>query len=642
MIPVISKHRIESVDGLWTTKMGGSFDEGDSAQTSFFYEGRADIKELGGHLKLFIKDLAVLQRPLVVTEQLKVKLLAEYREDRKKKKLAYASKSDQGTTVRAGEDENVNIDNYSASSDEEDDEEKEDRERAALESLIDKEKRKPLTMPKITLFLTKKKPKTRMVDAHTNGTKVRISGVPEGELGLPDQLLTYEAVLTDIPSVLQYQGLVALKMPADEPMTDEPVIYGIVKLQSFRQLRIRTRDALQLSEISESLAKILVDKHSRGDNRGSKDGSNGTKSVPPGKSSQLDFDDERVGEGKGAGENVKPLHVYRSMASKVWINFQKAADEEIDFETCLQFLDYLGIFMVTIQASRIFSAVDLKKNGKIGISEFENFLIARDILSGYSTNLIVLDVFDTLKSLPVNEVFQSQQQADKSTESVVRGSSASTNSLPISSSVSAAPRQAAAVDKTAADVGGQHDGDGEGESKGDEKGKRRGKSEGRPVRVRLAGLDYTAFCEAVQMLGLKDIDPDAQEQLLTEAFCFGGGFKAKDAERQLLNLQQFRAAWLRIADLEQEMRRRMLKFDSGVFAEGRNRERLSRALLEVESAYLATVARIGDVVERVKQDRRRRKDEKRRAQEVHREKLLHEVGALPACPALSNYQSPSL
>jgi len=150
MIPITSRGRVEMPGGSWTNKMGGEFQEGDSA-TKFFFEGRADIKELGGHLKIFFKDIAIIKRPFVVTEALMTSFREQYNDERKKRRAA-----------AYGED------NAEDSSDDED-EVKLEKENKAIHYMIQDEKNKPLFIPKLSLFLTAKKPKTRMVDAHKTG-----------------------------------------------------------------------------------------------------------------------------------------------------------------------------------------------------------------------------------------------------------------------------------------------------------------------------------------------------------------------------------------------------------------------------------------------------------------------------------------
>jgi hypothetical protein len=60
---------------------------------------------------------------------------------------------------------------------------------------------------------------------------------PDGLFGRPGTIGTFEASLKDIPDPLAYLGLVVLKMPEDEPKTEEPVIYGFVRFQSARSIK---------------------------------------------------------------------------------------------------------------------------------------------------------------------------------------------------------------------------------------------------------------------------------------------------------------------------------------------------------------------------------------------------------------------
>ena len=59
----------------------------------------------------------------------------------------------------------------------------------------------------------------------------------------------------------------------------------------------------------------------------------------------------------------------------------------IDFDYLLKLLDYSEIFLVDAQAKRLFDAVTFQKtehgDGKMSLSEYENFLIAYDILGIY-------------------------------------------------------------------------------------------------------------------------------------------------------------------------------------------------------------------------------------------------------------------
>jgi Leucine-rich repeat (LRR) protein len=645
MIPVICKARTETNDGLWANKMGGEFEEGDAALTKFTVEGRADIKELGGHLRVFFSDIKLKKRIFVLTEPIRAKMLEDYYEEKKRKKqAAYSLLPDAA---------------QSDSDDDDDEEEKQRKEQIIVDGLVDMERMRPLEVPKLHLYLTSKKPKVRIVDAHTHGTKIRITGVKdsEGVFGNDFVQTNYEASLTDIPDALGYQGLVVLKLPESEPVTPEPVIYGIVKLQSHRTQRVRTGDALHLTEIAETLAKIMNSRVVKLDNSSSADaaavtlkqkkelerqkaekeaqakagGSRPTSPVPA---------EEELVVSKDVHDRVKPLHVYRQLANKVWADFQRPPSDEIDFATFLRFIDHLDIFLVTTQAKRIFDAVDVGGDGSMGMSEFENFLIALDILGGASADLVVMDAFDSLKSLPLAVLAKMKEQEEKrrlqeierkkqeAIDATIQGKDKEKEKTPGAAKkptgvtdpdsplgspggpLTGSPIPAAAVkeakalaDKAAAAAAGMV------------KPKEKKKPPPEP------GLDYSAFNEAVQLLGVKEED----DEVLREAFCFGGAIREKEADKKYLNLLEFRKAWLKLANVELEMTNRGLKYESGVFADSRNRERLTRAIADVEETYVSNLKKINRIVDHIKQERRQKKDQRRHEQEAHREKLLHEA-----------------
>jgi hypothetical protein len=59
MYPVVEPYRARVAGGTWTTKIAGNFEEGDPKKVQFVLSGHVDVKELGGQLKLFCKDVQV-------------------------------------------------------------------------------------------------------------------------------------------------------------------------------------------------------------------------------------------------------------------------------------------------------------------------------------------------------------------------------------------------------------------------------------------------------------------------------------------------------------------------------------------------------------------------------------------------------
>lgn len=575
MIPVLSETRALSKDSLWTNKMRGDFEEGDPALAHFIIRGGAEIKELGGHLRIFFRDVQIMKRPFILTEDVRKQLLNTHRLEKLAKKRQAYHLSDEEAVSDSDEDL-------------EDDEIKE-KEAKVLEKMITMEKIKTLEVPKLTLFLTSKKPKVRMVDVHKTGTRIRITGASEGIFGSQEVAANYESSLTDIPDALNYQGLVVVKLPEHEPPTDEPIIFGLIKLQSYRSIKIKTSDALHLVEVSEELSKIMVpeDKKEESTKR-----TKPTKDTPSEDGGSRDDDRAVVVDMRKLADRIKPMHVYRKIASKMWIDFQKDNDMDVDFPELLQVLDHMDLFMVTAQARRIFDAVDLGKRGKISISEFENFLIANDILDSGGLDLVVLDIFDSLKGRSM-AILQKEQDLEVERKAKLQEEKTKKDNATLFDTALQATNMP--VDTTKRSSGGQ--------------------------QIDMEGLDYSAFLEGIQMLGVKQDDPDT----LRQAFCFGGGFKEKEADSKLLGLNEFRKAWLKLADVVAELKKRGIKYDRGLLVEGRNRELLTRSQISVEDNYKKNLGKINEVVESIKHDKRMKSDQKRREQEQFKEKLLHEA-----------------
>jgi len=483
--------------GVWAPKVGGVFEEGDPSSTHFYVTGKVDIKELAGHLKLFFEDVKIVKRKLLLSEkekdELKSKYLAES-EEADKKSL------EDGTVLEALTEEAKKV-----------------RDDAAIAQIWkDAQAKKDIPIPsRLQVFLTRRKPKTKMSDAHKNGSRVHLTGDLEGLFGKPETLGTFQVPLKDIPDVLGYLGLVVLKLPQDAPKTNDPVIYGFAKLQSARSAKIKTSSALHLTETSEALFKILAEAE-----------------AGPG------------AKAKEADESCKPLHYYSTMASKAWLSLQMPFDEEIDFDTLAKMLDNVNVFLVDAQVRRLCNAVDVDGSGEIGMLEFENFLMAFDIMGAAGADLSALDIYETLKFYP-----------------------------------------------DTSDEFGNHD-----------------------------GMDFSGFLEAIEMLGT---DKNATHEDIVRAFAAAAGVKEKQVDSTYLTHDQFKKAWIKVADMEAEMKRRKLKYDSNILAAARNRDRLYRIITDQEVAYLDNLKKINEVVENIKRVRRQKSDDRKRAANAHKESLLH-------------------
>eukprot|EP00605_Chrysophyceae_sp_TOSAG23-4_P000007 GSChrysophyteH1.ASY1.ANO1.7.1 assembled CDS len=107
---------------------------------------------------------------------------------------------------------------------------------------------------------------------------------------------------------------------------------------------------------------------------------------------------------KKASDEIKATHYYTKKAIDAWAQFHMPLDEEVEFPMFMKMLDSVNIFLCEAQAWRIFKAVDIDGSGEVGASEFENFLMAFDVLGHAGADLACLDIFESLK-LTASEKF---------------------------------------------------------------------------------------------------------------------------------------------------------------------------------------------------------------------------------------------
>ena len=79
MQPVIAPRRVLLDGGTWTPKVAGGFEDG-HADAEFVFEGRAEIKELGGHLKVFFHDIEAVKKKITLTKEETEAIEKEYDE----------------------------------------------------------------------------------------------------------------------------------------------------------------------------------------------------------------------------------------------------------------------------------------------------------------------------------------------------------------------------------------------------------------------------------------------------------------------------------------------------------------------------------------------------------------------------------
>lgn len=354
MNAIVASERLNILGGVWTPKLAGVFQEGDTAHP-FHVEGKCELKELGGHMKLFMSDMKIVQHKLNLGQEEKDEILADYRAQMDLKIMAMIERGDEPPNdVERMDLELKEIDEHY------------DTRLAVME----RERPQP---NRLFLYLTRRKPKPKMNDAHTMGTKINCpSKDGSGVFGATGYSLgTFQAPLKDIPDPLSYGGCVVLKLPNDFPKTETPTIYGFVRFQSAKNIKIHTHEALGIADLSDTLRKMLQAAEA---------------DRPPTK----------------ATEEIKPTSYYTKKAIDAWTSFHYPMDEEVEFPVFMKMLDNVNIFLCEAQAWRIFKAVDVDGSGEVGASEFENFLMAFDVLGHGSSDLACLDIYESLKMKPTD------------------------------------------------------------------------------------------------------------------------------------------------------------------------------------------------------------------------------------------------
>jgi len=222
MIPLIAFDNGKSTENRWSSKLNGDLRDGDPLLTQFSIQGSVEINELGGHVRLFLRNIEVMKRQLPLTEKRK----DEFRQ------LYYAEKIKESGEVIYPKDIEDEEERVKALAEEDE----------AIQLMIEKERKLPVTIPALKVFITDKKPKNRMVDAHKVGILMRFNVGSTGDTFAPKEKITsqFEGPIKDVPDslLMKMQGLVILKLPQDSPITSEPLIYAYAKLESARNIKV--------------------------------------------------------------------------------------------------------------------------------------------------------------------------------------------------------------------------------------------------------------------------------------------------------------------------------------------------------------------------------------------------------------------
>lgn len=127
------------------------------------------------------------------------------------------------------------------------------------------------------------------------------------------------------------------------------MVYGYVRFATAQTQRLRSIEFLQLSEMINVMNRAL---------RGVDEARPAT---PPGQKSQKSsLSASMKAPPAKFGDNVRSVSYYRKQVERAWAKFELGEDDEVPFETALKMLDFLNVFIVDVQAERIFNTVDLQ------------------------------------------------------------------------------------------------------------------------------------------------------------------------------------------------------------------------------------------------------------------------------------------
>jgi hypothetical protein len=146
------------------------------------------------------------------------------------------------------------------------------------------------------------------------------------------------------------------------------------------------------------------------------------------------------------------------------------------------------------------------------------------------------------------------------------------------------------------------------------------------------GMDYSAFIEGLDMLDIKIPQGSSKDPKIIEAelkfkktFMTVAKIKEPQIESTYLLYEQWKQAWLLLADHSKELVKRKLVPMSGTFVENKNRERLGRYTQDQEDAYNINLRTINNIVDNIKRDHRVKSDERKAALSAWKEHLKLEA-----------------
>lgn len=217
---------------------------------------------------------------------------------------------------------------------------------------------------KLSLYMTKKKPKKRMADIEETGHFVSCDtkdGYIDTLIGKHAKAANFDVSLKDCPNVDEFAGCVVVKRKGDNPLTDEPIVFGFARFSQNAKEMPGTEQALGMGQAKDRMAKA-------------------------------------PGSGKAAMEGLNSVSHYSRLAKNAWQFLELTEEDEINYRQFKNALDLLNIVVLEGRALRLFNACDLpdetgKACGKVSMTEFEVAMMMNDAVPKTGPDLTPLDAF---------------------------------------------------------------------------------------------------------------------------------------------------------------------------------------------------------------------------------------------------------
>ena len=230
---------------------------------------------------------------------------------------------------------------------------------------------------KLSLYMSKKKPKKRMADVEETGHLVQCDtadGSIDHLLGKHASMTTFDVSLKDCPDPGEYAGCVIVKRKSDPPLTDEPIVFGFARFSKSAKELVGTEVALGMTSNKKSIA-------------------------------------DAAKKGKSAMPGLNSVSYYSKLAKNAWGFLEMTEEDEINYKQFKKALDLLNIVVLEGRALRIFNKCDLPDetgvpSGKLSMTEFEVALMMNDAVPKAGIELTPLDsfyIFDVDGSGEINQ-----------------------------------------------------------------------------------------------------------------------------------------------------------------------------------------------------------------------------------------------